>query len=826
MGSPSTCYDVLILGDGPAGLSAGLALARGGHSAIFLTSGSYRNHGVTALHNVIGHDGESPAQFRAGAREQLLRKYPTINVAEGHTIVHASREKLPLHGGEAAGFRLQSAQEDLEGFQACWPSHIYHCLFCDGLERMQLDAGVAVLAYPWKPIYGYLALQAASFKPARVVILTNGVPVTDQQRETLKLACAMGCTINDRPIGRLLPPATAQSQSQVPQDTSSVTVKFADGSWDKFAFLINKPKSDIVSKDLATELGLELEHSPQFGTTIKRREPCGETNIPGLYVIGDAGTHAKQIVVAMAQGMYAVDSLWAELITEDTQMQVKELSFCVSHTRIPKYSSPYKAWQATVQLQDNGLRVLATVITGARRLGLHRLGDAPLNASTSPYGFAATEPSHIRTDIGIRIWWTLVLRDWSRGQALGYYTVRHSHFNTRMPLHINDDDLIQACSKISERPRSEFTMLSCTIHALELSIIVRESIDIEDSGNEASLRRQHLNERYEKYVADLPSYFRLGSAVELTAMGPMAAIPVQRFMVHQQLWSLLLRLHRATLSSPMGRASCQQLAHNIINTQAQIQARCTVCDSLSINETQLFNATVVLVLGLLFDSPPNHIREAIELLRSKISLGPSIEGTTSQDPHQSSASRSVLALEALMKLEENGLSEQSNKNRSIHSQVVEVLKTLNNPIAQADSSILRPLTMRNNPLALSISTSYNVSDLDVMPIVSNQLSPNLWDFLDFQLPEDAEKEILLPMVGDPHGCTGLTNTLYTSQSNNLSETLLTNKSPSSLGLEPTLGSTMTPLSADAFASVDFLDVMANDTDILHDGMLDDYLLEN
>ncbi|KAJ5726006.1 uncharacterized protein N7483_007363 [Penicillium malachiteum] len=345
MGSPSTCYDVLILGDGPAGLSAGLALARGGRSAIFLTSGSYRNHGVTALHNVIGHDGESPAQFRAGAREQLLRKYPTINVAEGHTIVHASQEKLPLHGGEAAGFRLQSAQgqvfygrklvwaagardcfpEDLEGFQACWPSHIYHCLFCDGLEKMQLDAGVAVLAYPWKPIYGYLALQAASFKPARVVILTNGVPVTDQLRETLKLACAMGCTIDDRPIGRLLAPATAQSQSQVPQDTSSVTVEFADGSWDKFAFLINKPKTDIVSKDLATELGLELEHSPQFGTTIKRREPCGETNIPGLYVIGDAGTHAKQIVVAMAQGMYAVDSLWAELITEDAQMQVKKV---------------------------------------------------------------------------------------------------------------------------------------------------------------------------------------------------------------------------------------------------------------------------------------------------------------------------------------------------------------------------------------------------------------------------------------------------------------------------------------------------------------------
>lgn len=71
MDSPTTCYDVLILGDGPAGLSAALALARGDRSVILISSGSYRNRGVAALHALIGHDGESPEQFRAGAREQL-----------------------------------------------------------------------------------------------------------------------------------------------------------------------------------------------------------------------------------------------------------------------------------------------------------------------------------------------------------------------------------------------------------------------------------------------------------------------------------------------------------------------------------------------------------------------------------------------------------------------------------------------------------------------------------------------------------------------------------------------------------------------------------
>jgi hypothetical protein len=227
-----------------------------------------------------------------------------------------------------------------------------------------------------------------------------------------------------------------------------------------------------------------------------------------------------------------------------------------------------------------------------------------------------------------------------------------------MPLHINDDDLclspgrVSLNGEITERPRSEFTMLSYTVHAHELALIVRESIDIwgsatqqPDATTKSAKLRKHLNQKYEEYMAGLPSYFRLGSTVGLTATGPMAAIPVQRWMLHQQLWSLLLRLHQANLSSPIGRASCQLLAQNIIGTQAQIQARCAVCGTLSTSETQIFNAAVVLLLDLLFSSKKadadsasadlsrlmsrDKIREAIELLRTKsITEGSSLHRST------------------------------------------------------------------------------------------------------------------------------------------------------------------------------------------------------
>jgi hypothetical protein len=84
-------------------------------------------------------------------------------------------------------------------------------------------------------------------------------------------------------------------------------------------------------------------------------------------------------------------------------------------------------------------------------------------------------------------------------------------------------------------------------------------------------------------------------------------------------------------------------------------------------------------------------------------------------------------------------------------------------------------------------------DLDVMPILSNGngLSPNMWDFLDFQLPEDTGKE-KLAMAGDIDGDMGVTHALYQSQSNNVSGTQLTHESSSFLGNKLTLGPATTP----------------------------------
>lgn len=56
---PTTDYDAIIVGGGPAGLSALSALARVRRNVLLIDSGEYRNQPTRHMHDVIGFDGKS-----------------------------------------------------------------------------------------------------------------------------------------------------------------------------------------------------------------------------------------------------------------------------------------------------------------------------------------------------------------------------------------------------------------------------------------------------------------------------------------------------------------------------------------------------------------------------------------------------------------------------------------------------------------------------------------------------------------------------------------------------------------------------------------------
>lgn len=74
--------DALIIGAGPAGLAAALALARQLHTAVVFDSSLFRNACSTHMHTIPTWDHKDPAAFRGATRKEILERYKTISFVD------------------------------------------------------------------------------------------------------------------------------------------------------------------------------------------------------------------------------------------------------------------------------------------------------------------------------------------------------------------------------------------------------------------------------------------------------------------------------------------------------------------------------------------------------------------------------------------------------------------------------------------------------------------------------------------------------------------------------------------------------------------------
>src|SRR5918997_2353617 len=79
--TPRLTYDCIVVGAGPAGLSAALMLARCCRSVLVCDSGEHRNLRSTGVHNYLTRDGTVPAEFLRLARNDLGR-FPSVEMRE------------------------------------------------------------------------------------------------------------------------------------------------------------------------------------------------------------------------------------------------------------------------------------------------------------------------------------------------------------------------------------------------------------------------------------------------------------------------------------------------------------------------------------------------------------------------------------------------------------------------------------------------------------------------------------------------------------------------------------------------------------------------
>jgi thioredoxin reductase len=124
-------YDTLILGAGPAGLSAALGLARQLYSVVVFDSQNYRNYPTSHMHNVLTWDHKSPAEFRESARANILTRYDGIVFRESRIDSIVNREDGSFEVTDELGDKtigrkvvlatgVRDVMPDIDGFVELW----------------------------------------------------------------------------------------------------------------------------------------------------------------------------------------------------------------------------------------------------------------------------------------------------------------------------------------------------------------------------------------------------------------------------------------------------------------------------------------------------------------------------------------------------------------------------------------------------------------------------------------------------------------------------------------------------------------------------------
>ena len=278
-------YDALIVGGGPAGLSAALVLGRARKRVLLIDEGRPANAVSQGVGGLLGHDRPKPAELRARGRRQLEEH---ADVKLRHGAVEDAERIGDVVVAELTGGRLVSAHAivlahglrydppPLPGIDPLWGRSVFHCPFCDGWEMRDRP-----LAFHGSgPGAVRSALLLASWSDD-VVLCTDGAPDPGDV-----MLAAAGVRVRTEPIARL-----------AGEDGRLESIEFADGPAERRDALFVNTRRDQPN-GLAAALGCELTED---GTIVVDGD--GRTSVPGVYAAGDAATpHSRSVANAIGMG--------------------------------------------------------------------------------------------------------------------------------------------------------------------------------------------------------------------------------------------------------------------------------------------------------------------------------------------------------------------------------------------------------------------------------------------------------------------------------------------------------------------------------------------
>ena len=296
-------YDVVIVGAGPAGLSAALVLGRCRRSVLVCDTGNPRNAASHALHGYLTRDGIDPKEFRAIGRREL-EQYATVefrNVGVTAAVNQSdARFEVTLADHEVVRSRklliatgVCDNLPEIEGIRDMYGRSVFHCPYCDGWEIR--DQPLAIYGRGDRGLG--LSLELTTWS-RDLVLCTDGPAEIDADGRA-----------------RLERNAVALREDRIAalrgRDGILERIVFQNGDELPRRALFFTTGQSQRSK-LAMDLGCEINEK---GTV--RTGKYEATHVPGLFVAGDASRAVQWVIVAAAEGAEAAFAINTDLTKED-----------------------------------------------------------------------------------------------------------------------------------------------------------------------------------------------------------------------------------------------------------------------------------------------------------------------------------------------------------------------------------------------------------------------------------------------------------------------------------------------------------------------------
>ncbi len=296
-------FDCIVIGAGPAGLSASLFLARYRRKVLTLHHNKPRNSYSQGIHGFLGHHGILPAQLLARGTEELLIHGGRIIEATA-TKIEKARDGLfkvttkqpESHALLTRRVLLATGMRDLTpdcaGFREFYGSSVHHCPDCDGYEVS--DKTVAVLGYGKRAVGFTLELLTWTDK---LTLLTNDHAADISQASAAKLA-EFNIAIRHEKVIALEGDLKNRQLQRVRFETGEPL------ECDALFFNLGVEPASRLHETLG------CRKKDDFVWVDKNQQ----TSVEGIYAAGDITPNSQLAVVAAAEGAMAAIHIHESLI--------------------------------------------------------------------------------------------------------------------------------------------------------------------------------------------------------------------------------------------------------------------------------------------------------------------------------------------------------------------------------------------------------------------------------------------------------------------------------------------------------------------------------